>query len=64
MHPSVIMTQPAPDYRSQWDRLDYTIPKRGVPWYVVVLGIAAIAVLILTVMGFWIAGSAAPTPNL
>ena len=54
------MRSPAPDYRSQWDQLDYKIPKRAIPWYVVVLGIAAIAVLVLTAVGLWIAGSAVP----
>jgi hypothetical protein len=53
------MTYPAPDYRPRWDD---AIPKRSIPWYVVVLGIAAIAVLVLTALGFWIAGSVAPTP--
>ncbi len=54
------MTYPAPDYRSQWDRTDYRIPKKGVPWYAVVLGITAIALVVLTIVGFWIAGAAAP----
>jgi hypothetical protein len=53
------MTYPAPDYRPDWNLRD-AIPKRGIPWYVFVLGIAAVAVVVLTVVGFWIAGSAAP----
>jgi hypothetical protein len=55
----VDMTYPAPDYRPRWDD---SVPTRGIPWYVVVLGIAAIAVLVLTAVGFWIAGSVAPAP--
>jgi hypothetical protein len=55
-----IMTYPAPEYRSQWDRRDYRVPKKGIPWYVVLLGITAIALVVLTVVGFWIASSSVP----
>jgi hypothetical protein len=55
-----IMTHPAPEYRSQWDRADNRIPKKSVPWYAVVLGITAIALVVLTVLGFWIASSSVP----
>lgn len=54
------MAQPAPDFDRDWNRLDYRIPKQGIPWYVVVLGITAVALAVLTVVGFWIASTAAP----
>jgi hypothetical protein len=50
----------APNYGSEWDRADYRVPKRGIPWYAIVLGITALALVVLTIVGFWIAGSAAP----
>jgi hypothetical protein len=53
------MSQPVPGY-GPWQSDDVRIPKRGVPWYVIVLGLTAIAVLVLAVVGFWIAGSTIP----
>lgn len=50
----------APNYGSDWDRTDYRVPKRGIPWYAIVLGITAIALVVLTIVGFWIASTAAP----
>jgi hypothetical protein len=54
------MTYPAPDFPSQWERDDYRIPKKGIPWYAVILGITAIALVVLTILGFWIASSSVP----
>ena len=50
----------APNYGSHWERYDYRVPKRGIPWYAIVLGITAVALIVLTIAGFWIAGTAAP----
>jgi hypothetical protein len=49
------MSQPVPGY-DRWQRDDDAIPKQRMPWYVLVLGIAAVAILVLTIVGFWIAG--------